>query len=157
MLLSYGSGQQQIDGNKNYGKSLAILIVMAMQRYNAGHITQWSTSRASFEATGCRHRVMCPASYRPGGAMVKKIKWNTQNTNKTQFLASNYGTFWSLVVCENFNLKTNPLFSSSMQQASCKCETPRFELKSSCTFLAIKRCQRTKFGKVIKLVRSSIK
>ncbi len=98
-----------------------------------------------------------PVPHCPGGAMVNKFKWNTQNTNKTQFLASNYGTFWSLVVCENFNLKTNPLFSSLMQQASCKWETPQFELKSSCTFLAIKRCQRTKLGKVIKLTRSSIK
>jgi hypothetical protein len=34
---------------------------------------------------------------------------------------------------------------------------PRLELESSATFLAIKRCQRTKFGKVIKLAQSSIK
>jgi hypothetical protein len=44
-----------------------------------------------------------------------------------------------------------------MWQASCKYETPRLELESSATFLAIKRCQRTKIGKVIKLARSSIK
>ncbi len=40
---------------KNAGKLMAILIAMAMQRYNAGCITQWSTSGASLEATGCRH------------------------------------------------------------------------------------------------------
>ncbi len=40
---------------KNAGKLLAILIAMAMQRYDAGHITQWSTSRASLKATGCHH------------------------------------------------------------------------------------------------------
>ena len=34
-----------------------------------------------------------------------------------------------------------------MQRASFKCETPRFKLKSSRTFLAIKRCERTKIGK----------
>ena len=45
-----------------------------------------------------------------------------------------------LVVCENFNPKTNPLLSSSMRQASFKCDTPRLELKSSRSFLAIKRC-----------------
>jgi hypothetical protein len=32
MLFSYGSGQQQIDSNKNAGKSMAISIAMAMQR-----------------------------------------------------------------------------------------------------------------------------
>ena len=42
-----------------------------------------------------------------------------------------------------------------MQQASFKCETPRLKLKSSRTFLAIKRCERTKIGKVIKQSRSS--
>jgi len=44
-----------------------------------------------------------------------------------------------------------------MLQASFKCETPRLELKSSRTFLAIKRCQRTKIQKVIKLAQSSNK
>ena len=44
-----------------------------------------------------------------------------------------------------------------MRQASFKCETPRLELKSWQTFLAIKRCQRTKIRKVIKLARSSKK
>jgi hypothetical protein len=82
---------------------------------------------------------------------------NSNKTQKIQLLASNNGTFRALVVCENFNPKTNPLLSSSMQRVSCKYEMPRLELKSSATFLAIKRCQRTKFGKVIKLARSSIK
>jgi hypothetical protein len=41
-------------------------------------------------------------------AMVDEFEWNTQNTNKSQLLASNYGTFWSLVDCENFNPKTDP-------------------------------------------------
>jgi hypothetical protein len=44
-----------------------------------------------------------------------------------------------------------------MGQASCKYEMPRLELKSLQTFLAIKRCEWTKFGKVIKLARSSMK
>jgi hypothetical protein len=29
------------------------MIAMEMQRYDAGHIAQWITSRASLEATGC--------------------------------------------------------------------------------------------------------
>jgi hypothetical protein len=36
-----------------------------------------------------------------------------------------------------------------MRQALFKCETPRLELKSWRTFLAIKRCQRTKFEKLL--------
>ena len=43
-----------------------------------------------------------------------------------------------------------------MQQALFKCKTPRWELERSPTFLAIKRCQQTKIGKVIKLARSSL-
>jgi hypothetical protein len=52
--------------------------------------------------------------------------------------------------------ETKLLLSSSMQQALFKCETPRLELKSSATFLCIKRGKGRKIGKVIKLSRSSI-
>jgi len=46
----------EIDETKNAGKSTTILMAMAMQRYDAEHIARWSTSRASLEANGCRHR-----------------------------------------------------------------------------------------------------
>ena len=49
-------GDNEIGDDKNEGKLLAILIAMQTRRYDAGHIAQWSTSRASLEATGCRHR-----------------------------------------------------------------------------------------------------
>ena len=40
----------------NYaGESMAISIAIAMQRYNVGCISRWSTSGASLEATGCHH------------------------------------------------------------------------------------------------------
>jgi len=42
-----------------------------------------------------------------------------------------------------------------MQQALFKYEMPGLEMKSSRSFLAIKRCQQTKIQKVIKLARSS--
>jgi hypothetical protein len=42
-----------------------------------------------------------------------------------------------------------------MRQALFKCETPRLKLKSLPTFLAIKRCERTKIGKVMNQSRSS--
>jgi hypothetical protein len=62
----------------------------------------------------------CLRRITPTAAMVDEFEWNTQNTSKTQLLASNYSTFRALVVCENLNPKTDPLLSSSMQQASCK-------------------------------------
>jgi hypothetical protein len=34
-----------------------------------------------------------PAPYRPGGRHGRRFRKNTQNTNKTQLLACNYGTF----------------------------------------------------------------
>ena len=56
-----------------------------------------------------------PAVYRPGGCHGRRIQMKHTNTGKTQLLASNYSTFRSLVVCENFNPKVDPLLSSSMQ------------------------------------------
>ncbi len=46
----------------------------------------------------------CLGRIAPAAAMVNKFVETTQNTNKKQLLASNYGTFWALVlvVCENF-------------------------------------------------------
>jgi len=52
MLFSHGSGQHESTTTKNADESLAISMAMAMQRDSAGHITRWSTSRASLEATG---------------------------------------------------------------------------------------------------------
>ena len=47
-----------------------------------------------------------PTPYRP---MVNEFVETTQNTNKTQLLvASNYGTFRALVVCENFIPQNRP-------------------------------------------------
>jgi hypothetical protein len=70
-------------------------------------------------ATGCRHRAnACAIAL--AAIMVDKFVETTLNTNKTQLLPSNYGTFRSLVVCDNFNPKTDPLLSSSMQQAAKK-------------------------------------
>ena len=48
-----------------------------------------------------------PAPYRPGGRHGRQFRKNTQNTNKTQLLASNYGTFRASV-CENFVTRKGP-------------------------------------------------
>jgi hypothetical protein len=54
----------EINATKNAGESVAILMTMGMQRYNAGHIAQWSTSRLhSKPMDAAIGRV--PASYRP--------------------------------------------------------------------------------------------
>ncbi len=129
--LAYGCGQQWNRRDTNAGKLTTISIAVAMERYDTGCIAQWSTSRASLEATGCRHRVSaCVVSPR-------RPPWST-NTNKTHKTLTKhnfyYGTFRALVVCENFNPKTDPLLSSSMRRASCKYETPRLEPKSSRTY-----------------------
>jgi len=99
----------------------------------------------------------CLRRIAPAAAMVNKFVETTLNTNKTQLLPCNYGTFRALVVCENFNPKMDPVLSSLMRQASFKCKMPQLELKSVRSFLAIiKRCQGTKSKKVNKLARSSL-
>ena len=147
MLFSYGSVQQQMDGNikcRRIAGNFDCHGNAAVRRrahcpIAIEHIQGFAQSHWMLSLVDC---LCCIA---PTAAMVDKFKWNTQNTNKTQLLASNYSTFWSLVlVCENFNPKTDPLLSSSMQQASCKCETPWLELESSAKFLSIKYCQWTK-------------
>ncbi len=42
------------------------------------------------------------------GAMVNEFVETTQNTNKTQLLASNYSTFRALVISENFIPQNGP-------------------------------------------------
>jgi len=66
----------EIDETKNAGESTTISVAMAMQRYDAGCIARWSTSRASFEATGCRHRASACA------VLPRRPPWST-NLNKT--------------------------------------------------------------------------
>jgi hypothetical protein len=50
----------------------------------------------------------CLCRIAPAAAMVNEFVETTQNTNKTQLLASTYGTFRALVVCENFIPQIGP-------------------------------------------------
>ncbi len=52
--------------------------------------------------------VKCLRRIALGAAIVDKLEYNTQNTNNKQLLGSNYGTFWSLVVYENFRIQNGP-------------------------------------------------
>ena len=63
---------------KNAGESLAISIAMRMRRYDAGLIARWSTSRASLEATGCRHQVSARI------ALPRRPPWSTISVENTQ-------------------------------------------------------------------------
>jgi hypothetical protein len=56
----------------------------------------------------CRLRGKCLRRIAPAAAMVNEFIETTQNTNKTQLLASNYSTFWALVISENFILQNRP-------------------------------------------------
>jgi hypothetical protein len=59
-------GNKESTTTKNADKSLAILMAMAMQRYDERRIAQWSTSRLhSKPLDAAIGRV--PALYRPGG------------------------------------------------------------------------------------------
>ena len=86
-------GHSKWTATKHAGKLLGFLIAMRMWRYNAGRIARWSTSRASLDcywtppSGKCLHRIALVAS------MVNGFIEITQNNNKTQLLAINYGTF----------------------------------------------------------------
>jgi len=66
-------GNNESATTKKAGESLVISIAMRMRRCDAGRIARWSTSRASLEATGCRHRASaCAVS--PGGHHGQQIR-----------------------------------------------------------------------------------
>ena len=146
-------GDNESTTTKNADKLLAIWIAMQMWRYDLGRITGWSTSWASIEATGCRHRVnTCITSpWLPPWSMI--LVENTKHQQKTIFSKLTYSRPNAKVV-RTSHPKLDPLLSSLMRQASLKCEMPRLELQCSGKFLAIERCERTKIGKVSNLAQS---
>ncbi len=50
----------------------------------------------------------CLRRIAPAAAMVNEFVETTQNTNKTQLLASNYSTFRALIISENFLPQNGP-------------------------------------------------
>ena len=57
VLPQWPPGQQATkQPSTNDSKQVAVLMAMAMRRYVTAHITWWRKSRASLEATGCRHQ-----------------------------------------------------------------------------------------------------
>ena len=108
MLFSYGSGRQQIDCNKKCRRIAGNI---------SGHgdaAVPRGAHRPMEHIQGFTRRhwmpplVECLRHIAPAAAMVNEFIETAQNTTKTQLLASNYGTFWSLVVCENFIPQNGP-------------------------------------------------
>jgi len=84
-------GDNEIGDDYNEGESLAISIAMC---------------RCSGTTRGAS-----PDRARPGlhwKPLRSTFFETTQNTNETQLLASNYGTFRALFVCENFIPQNGP-------------------------------------------------
>ncbi len=95
----------ELTATKNADESLAISMAMVMQRYDARrmeHIQGFTQSHWMPPLGEC---LRCIA---PAAIMVDEFVETTQNTNKTQLLASNYGTFRALVVCENLVPQNGP-------------------------------------------------
>jgi hypothetical protein len=70
-------GENESTATKNTGESMAISIVMAMQRYDVGRIAGLSTFRDSLEATGCRHQ---------SSAHIVSPRWPPKSTNSLKQL-----------------------------------------------------------------------
>ena len=109
MFFSYGCGQQWIDENEKWRRITGDFDchsdAAAVRR--GSHLlmehVQGSTGSHWMPLLGkCLHRIA------PAAAMVNEFVETTQNTNKTQLLASNYSTFWALVISENFIPQNRP-------------------------------------------------
>ena len=101
-------GNNKSATTKNAGKSLAISIAMLMRRYDAACIAQIEHIQGFTQSHWMLPCGVCLCRIAPTAAMVDKFVEYTQNTNKKLFLASNYGTNWSLVIRENFAPQNGP-------------------------------------------------
>jgi hypothetical protein len=109
VIFSYGSGQHRINDNnkcRQIARDFDCHADVAVQRGShrpMEHIQGFTWSHWMPPLVECLRHIAQAAT------MVDEFEQNTQNTNKTQLLASNYGTFWSLVVCENFGTQNGPI------------------------------------------------
>ena len=108
MLISYVGGQQQIGDNKkcrwisgNFDCH-ANAVVRSGAHRPIEHLQGFTRSHCMLPSGECLHHIASAAD------TVNKFVKATQNTNKTQLLVSNYGTFRLLVVYENFKPQNEP-------------------------------------------------
>ena len=108
MLFSYGSRQQWIDDNEKCRQISGNFDCYADAAVQCGahrpleHVEGFIWSHWMPPLGKCLRRIA------PVAAAVEEFAETTQNTNKTQLIASNYGTFWLLVVYENFITQNGP-------------------------------------------------
>jgi hypothetical protein len=108
LLFSYGSGRQRIDGNKKWRRINGNFDCHGNAAIRRGvhhpteHIHGFTRNHWMPPTVKCSHPIA------PAAAMVNKFVEITLNTNKTQRLASNYGMFRLLVLCENFIPQNGP-------------------------------------------------
>jgi hypothetical protein len=99
MLFSYGSGRKRIDGNKKCRLIDGIFychgdaVVRRGAHIPIEHVQGFTRSHWMPPSVECSHPIA------PAATMVNEFVETTQNTNKTQLLASNYSTFRALVIC----------------------------------------------------------
>ncbi len=108
MLFSYGSGRKRIDGNKKCRQTDGNFYchgdaaVRGRAHRPIEHVQGFIQSHGMPPSVKCSHRIA------PAAAMVNEFVETTQNTTKTQLLASNYSTFRALVMIENFIPQNGP-------------------------------------------------
>ena len=102
MLFSHGSGQQRIDDNKKCRRIAGDFdghgdaAVRREAHCPMEQIQGFPRSHWMPPSGECLRRIA------PAATMVNEFIETTQNTNKTQLLASNYGTFQVLINSDNF-------------------------------------------------------
>ena len=108
MLFSYCCGQQWFDDNEKCRQIAGDFDCRADAAVWHGvhrlmeHIQGFTGSHLMPPSGKCLLRIT------PEAAMVIKFVETTQNTNKTQLLASNYSTFQVLFISENFITQNGP-------------------------------------------------
>ncbi len=108
MFISYGCGREW---NRQWQKCRRIAgdfdcHADAAVRYGAHrpmeHVQCFTGSHWMLPSGKCLRRIASAA------AMVNEFVETTQNTTKTQLLASNYSTFWAIINSENFIPQNGP-------------------------------------------------
>ena len=108
MLFSYVSGQQRIGNNKKCRQITGNFDCHAYAAVRRGahrpieHIQGFTWSHWMLPSGECLRRIT------PAALIVDEFVETTRNTNKTLLLPSNYATFQTLVVCENFVPQNEP-------------------------------------------------
>ncbi len=98
MLFSYVRGQQRIDNNEKCRQIAGNFDCHADTVLQRGAYCLMEIIQGFTRSHWMPPSVKCLRGIALAAAMVNKSEGNTQNTNKTQLLGSNYGTLKTLVV-----------------------------------------------------------